>query len=115
MIRLGLRLSLSGGREALGRLLITALGVALGVCLLLASIAAMNGINAQDARGAWLNTHPGPVRATSAGEHPSPLGWLESKDEFEGQIITRVDVAATGPRAPLPPGLSRVPSAGEYV
>jgi len=109
-----MRLSLNGGREALGRLLITALGVALGVCLLLASIAAMNGVNAQDARGAWLDTHPGPVRAAGVGDHVSTLGWLESKDEFQGRIITRIDVAATGPRSPVPPGLSRVPAAGEY-
>ena len=114
MIRLGLRLSLNGGREAFSRLVVTALGVALGVCLLLASLAAMNGINAQDARAAWLNTHPGAVAAARAGDHTSPLGWLASKDEFEGQIINRVDVAATGPRSPLPPGLSRVPSPGEY-
>ena len=76
MIRLGLRLSLNGDEEALGRLVITALGVALGVCLLLASIAAMNGINAQDARGAWLDTQPGPVRAATASDRVSPLGWL---------------------------------------
>ena len=114
MIRLGLRLSLNGGREAFARLVVTALGVALGVCLLLASFAAMNGVNAQDARAAWLSTKPAAVPTVSAKDHVSPLVWLASKDEFEGQVINRIDVASTGPRSPLPPGLSRVPSAGEY-
>jgi hypothetical protein len=116
MIRLGLRLSLDGGREAFARLVVTALGVALGVCLLLASFAAMNGVNAQDARAAWLSTKPAavPVQTVSAKDHVSPLWWLASKDEFEGQVINRIDVAATGPRSLVPPGLSRVPSAGEY-
>ena len=114
MIRLGLRLSLNGGREAFARLVVTALGVALGACLLLASLAAMNAVNAQDARAAWLNTHPGSRPTTSASRPTSPLRWLASKDEFEGQTINRIDVAATGPRSPVPPGLSRVPSAGEY-
>lgn len=114
MIRLGLRLSLNGGREALARLVVTALGVALGVCLLLASFAAMNGVNAQDARAAWLSTKPAAVPTVSAKDKGSPLAWLASKDEFEGQVINRVDVAATGPRSLVPPGLSRVPGAGEY-
>lgn len=115
MIRLGLRLSLNGGREAFARLIITALGVALGVCLLLASLAAMNALNAQDARAAWLNTESGAVPTASAADHIAPLWWLTSnKDEFEGQVINRIDVAATGPRSPVPPGLSRVPSAGQY-
>ena len=114
MIRLGLRLSLNGGREAFARLVVTALGVALGVCLLLASLAAMNGVNAQDARAAWLNTQPGSQPTTNASRPISPLWWLASKDEFEGQVINRIDVAATGPRSPVPPGLSRVPSAGGY-
>ncbi len=114
MIRLGLRLSLNGGREAFARLVVTALGVALGVCLLLASLAAMNAVNAQDARAAWLNTKPQAASIASAGNRISPLGWLASKDEFKGQIINRIDVAATGARSPVPPGLSRVPSAGEY-
>jgi hypothetical protein len=114
MIRLGLRLSLNGGREAFARLVVTALGVALGVCLLLASLAAMNAVNAQDARGAWLNTQPEAVHTARAGDHITPLGWLASKDEFEGRIINRFDVAVTGPRSPVPPGLSRLPSAGEY-
>ncbi len=51
MIRLGLRLTLNGGREAFVRLVVTALAVTLGVFLLLVTLASMNALNSQNA--AW--------------------------------------------------------------
>ena len=54
MIRLGLRLTLAGGREAAIRLAITAVAVALGVMLLLAAVAGINAVNAQNSRYAWF-------------------------------------------------------------
>ena len=112
MIGLGLRLTLGGGREALARLAATAAGVALGVGLLLASLASMNAVNAQNARGAWLSQPASPAASTAV--HTSPLWWDAITDEFQGQTINRIDVAATGPRSPVPPGLPRLPRAGEY-
>jgi len=53
MIRLGLRLTLAGGREAAIRLVITAAAVALGAMLLLAALAGINAVNAQNARYAF--------------------------------------------------------------
>jgi hypothetical protein len=35
-------------------------------------------------------------------------------DYFAGHTIGRVDLAATGPRSPVPPGIARLPRAGEY-
>ena len=65
MMRLGLRLTVNGGKEAAVRLAIIVGAVALGVGLLLIVLAGMNGINAQNARSAWLNTGsvatPGPA------------------------------------------------------
>jgi hypothetical protein len=112
MIRLGISLTLSGGKEALARLVVTAVGVAFGVGLLLASLASINAVNAQDARGAWL-TQPS-SSSSPAAPHTSPLWWAPVTDEFEGNSINRIDVAATGPRSPIPPGLPRVPRPGEY-
>ena len=111
MMRLGLRLAF-GGREALVRLVVTAFAVALGVALLLASLAAMNAVNAQDARGAWLNQPAASSSISSA--HGSALWWLASTDEFAGQTINRIDVAAIGQRPPVSPGLTRLPGPGEY-
>ena len=55
MIRLGLRLAVSGGREAVVRLIILAAAVGLGVGLLLTVISAVNAVSVQNDRYAWLD------------------------------------------------------------
>lgn len=111
MIRLGLRLTLGSGREGALRVLVTAAAVALGVGLLLAALAGVNGLHAQTDRGAWLDTSAQASLPTStSGE----LWWLSSIDQFGDQAIDRVDVAAAGPNAPVPPGLAHLPGPGEY-
>ena len=111
MIRLGLRLSLNGGKEAMVRVFVTAAAVALGVGLLLAALAGGNGLNAQTDRGAWLDSaaQASPPTSTSDG-----LWWLSSVDQFGSQAIDRVDVAAAGSNAPVPPGITHLPGPGEY-
>ena len=111
MIRLGLRLSLGSGREALLRVLVTAAAVALGVGLLLAALAGINGLHAQSDRGAWLNSAVQPTPPTSPA---SGLWWEPSTDSFGDQLIDQIDVAAAGPSAPIPPGMSRLPGPGQY-
>src|SRR5262249_19934259 len=39
---------------------------------------------------------------------------LITTDYFHGQTIYRADVAATGPAAPVPPGIPRDPGPGQY-
>jgi hypothetical protein len=127
MIRLGLRLTLSGGREAAARLTIIAAAVALGVGLLLSILAAVNATGTQNSRNAWLNTGTGtgigagPAGVVSAERAASgtasgadPLWWLLRADHYDGRIVGRVDVAATGPDSPVPPGISRLPAPGEF-
>jgi hypothetical protein len=113
MIRLGLRLTVAGGREALARLVITAVAVTIGTGLLLATLAGVNAVNTQNARYAWLET--GYVKGTLAtSSTPDPLLGNITADRFDGQDIIRVDVAGTGPRSPVPPGIPRLPGPGEY-
>lgn len=112
MIRLGLRLALASGKEAAIRLTIIALAVALGVGLLLATVAGINAVNAQNARNAWLNTAVGAASADASTA--DPLWWLLRGDYFHGESIGRVDVAATGPQSPVPPGIPRLPGPGEF-
>lgn len=114
MIRFGLRLSLGSGREALVRVLVTAAAVALGVGLLLCALAGVNGLHAQTERGAWLDTSAQTNPATSGSATASPLWWLLSVDQFENQAIDRVEVAPTGPHAPVPPGIPHLPGPGEF-
>ena len=35
-------------------------------------------------------------------------------DFYQGQTISRLDVAALGPNAPVPPGITQLPPAGDY-
>ena len=114
MIPLGLRLTLSGGREALTRLAILAAAVGIGVGLLLTALAAINAVNAQNLRHAWLWTGTVQEPAGHAPAGTDPLWWTTSGDNFGGHLIVRVDVAATGPTSPVPPGLPRDPAPGQY-
>ncbi len=128
MIRLGLRLTLAGGREAVVRLILLVASVGLGVGLLLIAVAGVNAVNTQNARYAWLSTGStaaaagaaataGPATAAGAGAAKTsadPLWWLIRADRFDGQLIGRIDVAATGPASPVPPGLAHLPGPGQY-
>jgi hypothetical protein len=123
MIRLGLRLTLAGGRDAAARLAMIATAVAVGAGLLLISLAGMNAVNAQNARYAWLNTGTGTATranaitgSSSSGRSatPAPLWWSLRADMFHGQIVGRVEVAGTGPDSPVPPGIPHLPGPGEY-
>ncbi len=114
MIRLGLRLAVSGGRETVIRLVILVAAVGLGVGLLLTAVAGVDAVNAQNARHTWLWTGTAFEPAGRAPAGTDPLWWSTSADEFGGQQIVRVDVAATGPTSPVPPGLSRDPAPGRY-
>ena len=110
MIRFALRLTVAGGREAVGRLVIIAAAVGLGVGLLLATLAGVNAVNTQNQRYAWLNS--GTVSAGTP-DH-DPVWWLLRADYYDGKVIGRLDVAATGPDAPVPPGIPRLPGPGEF-
>ncbi|MFC1418093.1 FtsX-like permease family protein [Streptacidiphilus cavernicola] len=114
MIRLGLRLTVGGGREALVRLIIIAAAVALGVGLLLSALAAMNATNTQNDRNAWLNTGRDLTASRSATSTADPVWWKLAADSFQGKVIGRVDVAATGPHAPVPPGIPQLPGPGQF-
>ena len=114
MISLGLRLVLSGGREAVIRFLVLAAAVGLGVGLLLTVVAATNAVSTWNNRHAWFVTGtvfvpPGPATAGIA-----PLWWHPIGDTFDRQNIYRFDVAATGASSPVPPGITHDPGPGQY-
>ena len=115
MIGLGLRLAVAGGREAIARLAMIAGAVAIGSALLLATLATLNAVDAQNERFAWLETgYAAPTQP------PDPavdgLWWGLRADVFHSDLVARVDVAPTGPNAPVPPGIPALPAVGElYV
>jgi hypothetical protein len=114
MIGLGLRLTLNGGKEAAVRLVLTAVAVALGVGMLLITLAGINAVNSQNGRYAWLETGAGSESAHRSAPTADPLWWLLSVDEYRGQLIGRIDLAATGPQSPVPPGIPQLPGPGQF-
>ncbi|BCJ39372.1 hypothetical protein GCM10010168_63800 [Actinoplanes ianthinogenes] len=113
MIRLGLRLAVAGGREAITRLAVLAAAVAIGVGMLLAAVAGINAVSAQNLRYSWLNSAV--TSAATGPEARDPALWVVREDFFAGSPMARVDVAVSGPDGPVPPGLSALPGPGEYV
>ncbi|WP_406862881.1 FtsX-like permease family protein [Streptomyces sp. HUAS MG47] len=112
-LALGARFAVTGGRGALLRTALTALGVGLGVALLLlaASIPHMSFQRelreAQRAPAAseQLETSPGPDTFLHVGHSTT----------FRGEGITGLVLRPEGPDAPLPPGASRIPGPGEML
>jgi len=112
MIRLGLRLAVAGGKEAITRLALIAVAVAIGSALLLTTLASTNAFRAQNQRYAWLETgYPGARSEANptASTQSDPLWWQLQGDMYNGSVIARVDVAATGPNSPIPPGIPSLP------
>ncbi len=90
MIGLGLRLVISGGREAITRLVVLAVAVGLGVGLLLTAVAATNAVTTWNSRHAWFWTGTAwvpPDPATGI----APLWWHPGGDIFDGQQINQFD------------------------
>ncbi len=111
VLRLGLRLTLRGGREALARLVITAAAVAVGVALLLGVLAEFHAFAANASQPCWSCTTGAPV--------PAPLPshgelWNNSADFYQGRTISRLDVAPLGADAPVLPGIRHLPGPGQY-
>ncbi len=111
MLRLGLRLTLRSGREAMVRLLVTAAAVAVGVALLLGVLAEFHAFQANASQPCWSCTTGTSVPSTLPASGDL---WNVSADFHRGQTITRLDVAPLGSNAPVPPGISRLPAPGTY-
>ena len=114
MIGLGLRLVLSGGREAVIRLLVLAAAAGLGTALLLTAVAATNAAVTWNNRHGWFWTGTASVPPGPAAAGIAPLWWHPGGDTFDGQQISRFDVAATGASSLVPPGIPRDPGPGQY-
>ncbi|TKG72728.1 FtsX-like permease family protein [Prauserella endophytica] len=109
---LGLRLAVGGGRisgQALLRLAMTTLGVALVVAVLLPAASINTLVSEQDAREAaqvpQVEPRPG----------VDPLYRLDWFIDGGDDYLRAVVVAPDGPNAPVPPGLDRIPAPGEVV
>ncbi|WP_030396395.1 FtsX-like permease family protein [Kitasatospora purpeofusca] len=112
MIAFALRLAVSGGRQAAARLLTITAATAVGVGLLLSTLAAVNAVGATNERVLWANSG---AKSRTESAAVDPLWWRDHGPEFyDGKRLLFIEVAATGPTSPVPPGLTKLPAAGEY-
>jgi hypothetical protein len=106
LLRLGVQLATAGGRPAWIRLGLTAAGFMIGSALLLAAASIVPGVHAMDVR---RDTTEG-IGAVRGG--PGALRvWL--LPQSVGGIDIPTHVVRPIRRAPVPPGLPRVPAPGE--
>src|SRR5215831_6220017 len=105
------RVAAYADRVAMVRVLITAAAVAVGVALLLGVLAEFHAFQVNANKQCWSCTEGASVPSTlpSHGEL-----WNNSVDFYRGQTINRLDVASLGPNAPVPPGITQLPPAGDY-
>ncbi|MFG6197567.1 FtsX-like permease family protein [Nonomuraea sp. JJY05] len=114
MILLGLRLSLRSGRETAARLALIVAGVAVGVSVLLATLSLFNAFQATGDRPCWECTRGTAPSGWALDATGDGALWNFREDFYAGRTITRLDAAALGDRAPVIPGLSRMPGPGQY-
>jgi hypothetical protein len=113
---LGLRMVVASGRRNLATMATMAVGIAVGVVLLLFSLLAMPALQGRIDRYAWHRTDASsPATQLPGGGVPDGALWLAVTDRYDGRDLIRVHVAALGPRPPVPPGVERLPGPGEVV
>ncbi|MFI5610709.1 FtsX-like permease family protein [Amycolatopsis sp. NPDC051903] len=109
---LGLRLAVGGGRmsgQALLRLAMTAVGIGLVVAVLLPAASVNSVVSAREDRAAATTPTTQPVPGVD------PLYAITWSAEVGTQFVRITSVAASGPHAPVPPGLTELPKPGELV
>ncbi|AVT40522.1 FtsX-like permease family protein [Plantactinospora sp. BB1] len=109
-IWLGLRLSVGSGRGGLLRTALMSSGAALGVLLVLASLATVSVAGAQHGR-AEART---PVREENPAS-PSALRIYDIEDVVGGRVLRRTAVIGATATSPRPPGVAALPAPGEMV
>ncbi|MFJ4435675.1 FtsX-like permease family protein [Streptomyces sp. NPDC088923] len=108
---LGVRFAVSGGREGWTRTALTAVGIGLGVLLLLVAASVPTFLANKDQR---LDDRR-PTKLSAAAAKKSPRAFLisDGSSEYQDVTIGGFLVAAQGEEASPPPGLARFPKAGE--
>lgn len=112
-LMLGVRFAFTGGREGWTRAVLTAVGVGLGVALLLLTTAIPNALGVRHEREAARSD------ITFASD-PMPkandtLVLARVDDYFRDDDVRGRALEPEGPRAPLPPGVEKFPAVGEMV
>jgi hypothetical protein len=109
---MGVRFACTGGREGWVRMLLTAVGVGLGVALLLLTTAIPNALAVRDQRNEDRNDYTyGPHVPKAA----NTLVISDADTTYRGTDVRGRLVEPEGPRAPIAPGLAKYPAPGDMV
>jgi hypothetical protein len=112
-IALGARLAFAGGRESWARVAMTAVGVGLGVALLLVAVSVPAVLQARDERGSARSD-----LGRYAADRPPAADTLlvgDADTSYRDRSIRGRVLQPEGPDAPRPPGVDRLPGPGEVV
>ncbi|MFC7550605.1 FtsX-like permease family protein [Plantactinospora sp. GCM10030261] len=108
----GARMAVAGGRDGWLRTALTALGVGVGVTLLLFAASVPGAVAAREARTDARD--PTPV-FQERPPGPDTLLVATADTTFRDRAVRGMLLRPEGPDAPRPPGLAALPAAGEVV
>ncbi|MFF3329056.1 ABC transporter permease [Streptomyces sp. NPDC002888] len=110
---MGARFAFAGGREGWARMLLTAVGVGLGVALLLLTTAIPNALSVRhDREEARTDVTYNNAKIPKGN---NTLLVADVPTTFREKDVRGREVQPEGPRAPLPPGVAKYPGVGEMV
>lgn len=110
---LGVRFAFTGGREGWIRAALTAVGVGLGVAVLLLTTALPNALAVRHAREEARLDYSFSADVPPKGDNSMLIATTDTT--FRGKDVRGRMVEPEGPRAPLPPGVGEYPAQGEMV
>ncbi|MER7717820.1 ABC transporter permease [Streptomyces flaveolus] len=112
-LAMGVRFAVTGGREGWTRALLTAVGVGLGVALLLLTTALPNALTVRHEREAARTDITFTDDRPAKGDGTLIVANVDT--DFRDDTVRGRALEAEGPRAPLPPGVEKFPAVGEMV
>ncbi|WP_017614271.1 ABC transporter permease [Nocardiopsis salina] len=111
---IGVRLSLTGGRENIVRTCLTAVGVGVATAMLLLAASLPTILDRIDERSTSPYNVDG-LEDPPPGDDTALVGGSLVNADHRGTLVTGWVVEAEGERAPAPPGVDEVPDPGEMV
>ncbi|NUR39148.1 MAG: ABC transporter permease [Streptomyces sp.] len=112
-LAMGVRFAFAGGREGWVRVLLTAVGVGLGVALLLLTTAIPNAMSVRDQREAARQDMSYSATRIKKADDTLVVGYVTTT--YHDKSVRGRELEPEGSKSPLPPGLSDFPAPGEMV
>ncbi|MFJ6083819.1 ABC transporter permease [Streptomyces sp. NPDC092369] len=112
-LAMGVRFAFAGGREGWVRALLTAVGVGLGVALLLLTTALPNALSVRHDREAARSDITYTSKRIKKADDTVIVANVGTT--FRDKDVRGRALQPEGPKSPLPPGVAKFPGAGEMV